>query len=178
MKEVRCRVELKDTIEGLYHKYATEIQRMCYLYLGDYQLAEDATQETFVKVYRNYAKFNHKSSEKTWITRIAINTCKDFLQRKLNQKWTVSDEEFEACLYETPQKKNVYSEVENTMLLTGAINRLDVAYREIVVLYYYQELSTKEIAGILKLPRTTVEFRLKEARKILKRELKGEYFNE
>lgn len=55
--------------EQLYREYATGIQRMCYLYLGDCQMAEDAMQETFVKVFRNYDKFHGKSSIKTWITK-------------------------------------------------------------------------------------------------------------
>ncbi len=57
-------------------EYGDSILRMCFLYLKDYHLAEDAAQETFLKAARSYDTFTHASSEKTWLTRIAINCCK------------------------------------------------------------------------------------------------------
>ena len=63
------------------------------------------------------------------------------------------------------------------MVLSRAIGRIEDKYREVVVLFYYQELSTKEIAQIINIPRTTVEFRLKKAREILKNDLRGVVFD-
>ena len=51
--------------------------RLCYVYLRDEELARDAVQETFLKAYRGWAAFRGESSQKTWLTRIAVNTCKD-----------------------------------------------------------------------------------------------------
>lgn len=59
-------------LERLMNEYGDAIFRMCYLYLKDYHLAEDAVQETFIKVMKAYNTFQHRSSEKTWIIRIAI----------------------------------------------------------------------------------------------------------
>lgn len=53
---------------------------MCFLYLKDIRLAADAVQDTFVKVYTSYSQFEGKASEKTWIMRIAINVCKNYLR--------------------------------------------------------------------------------------------------
>ncbi len=170
----------EEIIAGLYREYATGILRMCYLYLGDYQLAEDAMQETFVKVFRNYGKFHGESEVKTWITRIAINCCKDFLEElKTKHPLFMTDEEFEAQLEEKPgsREKSAYSMAEDRMVLSRAIGRIEDKYREVVVLFYYQELSTKEIAQIINIPRTTVEFRLKKAREILKNDLRGVVFD-
>ena len=58
-----------DDIEAIYREYGNDILRMSYLYLKDKHLAEDALQETFVRVIRFYSKFNHKSSIK-----VAVNT--------------------------------------------------------------------------------------------------------
>ena len=55
---------------------------MCYLYLKDYYLAEDATQETFIKAMKSYDSFLHNSNEKTWLIRIAINSCKNIMRTK------------------------------------------------------------------------------------------------
>ncbi len=61
----------------LMKNYETDVVRLCFLYLRDLSLAEDAAQETFLKVYRSIGMFRRESSEKTWLMRIAINTCKD-----------------------------------------------------------------------------------------------------
>ena len=60
-------------LEHLMNEYGDTILRMCYLYLKDYQLAEDAVQETFLKALKHYGSFQHQCSEKTWLIRIAIN---------------------------------------------------------------------------------------------------------
>ena len=74
-----------DDIEAIYREYGNDILRMSYLYLKDKHLAEDALQETFVRVIRFYSKFNHKSSIKTWVTQIAINVCKDMLRSRTSE---------------------------------------------------------------------------------------------
>ena len=66
--------------EQLMRQYENAVLRTCFLYLSDRALAEDAAQDTFMKVWRNMEKFEHRNncSEKTWIMRIAINTAKDY----------------------------------------------------------------------------------------------------
>jgi len=71
--------------EELVDFYQTSLLRMCYLNLHDLGLAEDAVQETFVKAYRAMPSFRGDSDVKTWLMRIAINTCRD-MQRGTWQK--------------------------------------------------------------------------------------------
>lgn len=167
--------DYKDVFEGLYREYGTGILRMCYLYLGNRQMAEDAMQETFVKVFRHYGDFRGKSNVKTWITRIAINVCKDMLAECHDTKITMWEDEYERQFDESVQNnhKSGFYLVEEKMMLTQAICRLEEKYREVVVLFYYQEMSTKEIAKVMEIARTTVEFRLKKARAYLKKDLEG-----
>ena len=163
-----------EVIEQLYCEYATTIQRVCFLYLGNVAASEDALQETFIKVYQRYLSFQGKSEPKTWITRIAINTCKDML-RKRQREENIQIEEFHKMeIY--PVK--VCDESSEKLMITTAIQELARELREVVILYYYQELTTKEIGNILRIPRTTVEFRLKKARQELKRKIKEEYLYE
>jgi RNA polymerase sigma-70 factor (ECF subfamily) len=65
-------------LEAWLTEYGDAVLRMCYLYLADRMLAEDAMQDTFVKVWRGMKNRRNESSAKTWILRIAINTCKDY----------------------------------------------------------------------------------------------------
>ena len=64
-------------IEQMVVRHQLPLLRLCYAYLHDEELAKDAVQETFIKAYQNLEDFRESSSEKTWLTRIAINTCKD-----------------------------------------------------------------------------------------------------
>lgn len=64
-------------LEDAMLRYEESLLRMCFAYLGDTSLAEDAVQETFLKAYQSLDSFRGDASEKTWLLRIAINTCKD-----------------------------------------------------------------------------------------------------
>jgi len=158
-----------DKITELFKEHSNELLRLSYLYLKDIQHAEDAVSETFLKAYQNYGKFRGDSSEKTWLTKIAINTCKN-IQRSKSYK--------ETSLSETLPAKFSHRATENRVCVSSEIMKLPVKYREVVLLYYYRELTTKEIAKLLKIPRTTVDYRLRYAKDLLKQTLKEDFFNE
>ena len=65
------------TLNRFAEQYQTELLRMCCLYLRDAELAKDAVQETYLKAYRALDSFRGECAEKTWLLRIAINTCRD-----------------------------------------------------------------------------------------------------
>lgn len=164
-------MDTKEIIEDIYRKYALNIQRVCYLYLGNIDACEDATQETFLKAYEKYNSFHKKSDIKTWLTRIAINTCKDMLRKEKRKSLDIKVIEENQFLAETPE-----GAVEK-MVVTDTIRKLPCELREVVILFYYQGFNTKDIGNILKIPRTTVEFRLKKARSEMKKVIKEEKLN-
>ena len=65
-------------LEAWITEYGSDVLRVCAAYLCDRALAQDAVQDTFVKVWRKMDGYRSESSAKTWIMRIAINTCKDY----------------------------------------------------------------------------------------------------
>ena len=67
----------EERLNQLVTLYERDLLRMCFVYLHDAALAEDAVQETFLKAYKALPSFREEASEKTWLMRIAINTCKD-----------------------------------------------------------------------------------------------------
>ena len=77
-------------LEHMVDLYQLPLLRLCYAYLHDEELAKDAVQETFIKAYRNLNRFDRRSSEKTWLNRIAINTCKDMCKSGFLQHITLS----------------------------------------------------------------------------------------
>ena len=152
------REDKKAEFEKIYLDYSENIFRVCLLMLKGPRLSEDAAQETFYKALCNYGRFKANSSAKTWLTRIAINVCKDRLKKKSS--------------HETPQEDVdilSYSEnIDTRLTVTEAINSLPIELREVVVLYYYQQLTHKEISGILGISVPNVAYRLRSAKEKLK----------
>ncbi|WP_097014603.1 sigma-70 family RNA polymerase sigma factor [Anaerocolumna aminovalerica] len=148
-------------VSDLMQKYADSVLRMCYLYLKDYHLAEDVTQETFIRVMKNYDKFRRESSIKTWIMQIAINLCKNQMKT-----WWYKRQNFD----DVPEiaYDPCYDGFMDRQELFDKINKLSPKYKEIILLYFYQELSVSEIAEVLKLKGSAVKVRLFRAREQLK----------
>lgn len=92
-------------------KYGNQVLRICYIYLKDYNLSEDATQETFIKVYNKYYLFNGKSSEITWITKIAINICNDYLRTAWLRKIVIGISHNNEQFAYNAESKNIESQV-------------------------------------------------------------------
>ena len=151
----------EELFKKLVTQYGNSILRMCYMYLKDYQLAEDVTQETFLQVWNKYETFENKSSEKTWITRIAINRCKNCMRASWFKR--VSIEELPE-IFENDSSEMIL----NKGTISLKIMKLPQKYREVILLYYYQELSVKEISAVLNQKETTILQRLKRARECLK----------
>lgn len=165
---IEAQEELVD-IERIIQEYGDSLLRMCTLYLKDEQLAEDAVQETFIKVYEKYHTFNHTSEEKTWIMRIAINTCKNYMRGSWFKRITTGFD------LETISKERVdvgLEKKEQQEELVKEIIRLSPKYKEVILLYYYQEMSIREIAQILHIKEGTVKVRLQRARQQLGVQLK------
>lgn len=163
--------DLEQIFTELVNSHQTSLLRMCYLNLHDAGLAEDAVQETFVKAYRALPGFRGECSMKTWLMRIAINTCRD-MQRGSWLKHisrTVS-------LDQLAEPSESFS--EDALAVNIEIARLPVKLRETVLLYYYQNMKIEEIADILGIAVSSASERLKRAKEKLRYALKEVYFNE
>lgn len=155
------------TVEELIDRYGDDILRICLLYLGDRQLAEDAFQETFIKAWRNAGTFRGESSVRTWLVQIAVNTCKSTLRSgwfRMRKKAGNVEELLNLPAKEQPMDLD----------LTQAVCLLPGKYREVVTLCYYEGMKLREIAQLLNLPVNTVSTRLRKARRLLHAELKGD----
>lgn len=159
--------------ERMVNEYGDTLLRMCYLYLRDYHLAEDAVQETFIKAMKSYDSFNQKSSEKTWITSIAINTCKNIMRNHWFQMVRGNVDAQGTAVDDNP-----IDDFHTKDSVTGAIMKLGANDRKIIILYYYQELSVKEIAGIIGKTHNTALQRLNRARIKLKKILMEDGYDE
>lgn len=152
-------------MERLVAQYGSALLRMCCAYLGDAYLADDAVQDTFIKIYRSWRIFDTPAAEKAWVMRVAVNVCKDYLRSAWRRKVHLV-EEYPEIAGEQDQPK------EDNILLEE-IMALKPRYRQVILLHYYQQLSVGEIARILSAPQSTVSVRLRRARAILQKRLEA-----
>jgi len=158
-------------IEKLIDLYGNDVLRIATMYIKNLTIAEDIFQEVFLKVTKKLHLFKNESSEKTWIIRITINTCKDYLKSAWKTK-VIPSEDISEQITETTNPDNKLLSTEASQLILTEILNLPVIYKDVVLLYYYKSFSTIEIANILKIAEATVRTRLKRAREILKDSLK------
>lgn len=155
-------------IDQLMDKYGQSILQLTYSYVGNRAIAEDLTQEVFVKCYQKLDQYQKKSSLKSWLWRIAINHCKDYLRSWHHNHIVVSDEK---AKYTSSREKEVENQViqryEDEQLVKTVLSLQDT-YREVIYLYYFEELSIKEISYLTNVNQNTIKTRLKRAKEILK----------
>ena len=155
------------TIEKLIVQFQTPLLRLCYIQLQDRALAEDAVQETFLKAYRSFDQFRGECSEKTWLTRIAVNTCRDYQRggwfRHVDRNVT-------------PEMLPVAADTQPDMEdydLSLAVMKLPRKLKEVILLYYYYDMGTEEIAETLGIAQSSVSNRLRRGREKLRGLLEG-----
>ncbi len=149
-------------------QYGDELLRMGFLYLKDVSLAQDALQDTFLKASKGKEGFRGDAELKTWLVRIYINCCKDYLRKSKRLKLP-GDEALEKMEGGSP-------ETDDTVL--SEIMNLKPMYREVILLYYYEGYKSKEIAVITKTSEKNINVRLQRARETLKSRLEGWYYDE
>ena len=170
--------------EQLVSMHQDRIFNLCLWMLGDRQEADDAAQETFIKVYRSLAAFQFKSAFSTWLYRIAVNTCKTrfgslgfrFSKKATRLGHSLSGEDRGTPLEITDPAPSQVEALENKQLaatIMQAIATLPKARRTVVVLRDVEGLSYEEIAAVTGYRMGTVKSRLTRGRRQLQDKLKG-----
>ncbi|WP_416151190.1 sigma-70 family RNA polymerase sigma factor [Salipaludibacillus sp. HK11] len=165
----------KDLLEDLLDEYGTELKHIAFFYLKDRELAEDIIQEVFISCFKNLHTFRYESSYKTWLIKITVNKCKDSLK-----KWSFKNifyrekikDPIENC---TPEKK-VIEKTVNENLATEVL-QLPLKFREVIILFYYEELSLIEISLVLKINVNTIKSRLSRAKENLRKSIERSDFD-
>lgn len=157
----------EENLRRLMALHKNDLMRLCYVYLRDAALAEDAVQETFIKAYQALDRFRSGSSERTWLTRIAINTCKDM---KRNSWFRLFDRR--VTLDQLPEPVGSCLTPDDGQLMEDILNLPD-REKDVVLMYYYQGMSVREIGEALDLAVSTVSKRLDKARQRLRGMLEG-----
>lgn len=154
------------TLEAWMQQYGTRVLHLAYFYMKDRQLAEDVAQDVFIKAYQAMDDFRGDSAAFTWLYRITVNLCRDRL-RMAYYRHTVLPGELPVgpAIEDGPEEAAIKG--SQRQAVAKLVLELPDHYRESLALYYFQELSTTEIAHITGEPEGTIKTRLHRARKIL-----------
>lgn len=156
-------------IVGRFRGYALELARAL---VGDGQLAEDAVQQAFMRAVGSWGSLRDAGAFPAWLRQIVRTECDHIRRRKVLPRATVGeDEEGVAGAEDSPLDAAIGKELAETV--RQAVRALPVMNREAVKLYYLDERSCSEVAGILQVPEGTVKRRLYDARELLRQELRG-----
>lgn len=164
-------------IEALIRKYGNDVLRTAYMYVKDIHVAEDIFQEVFIKVYKNLSTFVGNSSIKTWIIRITINTCKDYLKSAYNRR-VVPMTEYQEDAISTESDYDEVEKRDTNHLIKESVLSLPAKYRDVVLCVYFNDMSIAEAAKTLKIAEGTAKSRLARARQKLKDILEGRISDE
>lgn len=166
----------EEHLEYLMLRFGKKVYQLAYYFLRDRQMAEDIYQEVFLRVYVNLDKFRQESSYYSWIYKITVNLCKDYLKsatfRRIVTVGTAKDFN-ESCR----ESNKLFEQVEGGEVFSHVMD-LPEKYRVPICLYYIDDLPVSEIADILKISQNNVKIRLHRGREKLKKLLSGSTVNE
>lgn len=147
--------------------YANMIQRICFYHLKNKADTEDIFQNVFLKYMLCDKEFKNEEHKKSWLIRVAVNACKDYLKSAFRKKTVPLD---------ALNDKDIYIEEDKEVL--GAVLSLPAKYKDVIYLYYYEGYSAVEIGTILGKKENTVYSLLSRGRRLLKDKLGGDGFGE
>jgi RNA polymerase sigma-70 factor (ECF subfamily) len=162
--------------------YKDKIFHLAYRMLNNKHEAEDAVQETFLRVYTNLHRYDENQKFSTWIFRIATNHCIDRLRKRKHTAYSLDAEmpdgegnDYYSMLAshdDLPEKQIILSETQQQ--IRKAIDALPEKYKAVVILRYLQDMSLQEISDVLDMPVTTVKTRVHRGREYLRKKLEPE----
>ena len=149
--------------DQLYRRYMQKVYSKCISMLKDETRAIDATQEIFLKIYLNLAKFDERSKFSTWIYSITYNYCIDYLRKKKKETklFAKENDNLPDIVEEVPDNELLEMEVSR---LKEVLERLRADDRAILLMKYQDEMQIKEIAVALNKTESAIKMKIKRAK--------------
>ena len=156
-------------IDSIIDRYQNMVYGLALARTGSRADSDDVFQEVFLAYCQSGKTFRDEEHRKAWLLRTTVNQCRRVTSSSWRQKTVpLSEREDEPVQFREQSENEVWS----------ALQELAVDYRLPIYLFYFQELSTQEIAKTLSIRPGTVRMRLTRGREQLREKLKGVYFNE
>lgn len=168
----------KEALKMLVSRYAKPVYTFVFRLSGNADEATDITQETFVKAWKNFKKYDPAKKFSTWIFTIARNTSIDWLRKRrpllfsdMNNEDEGRDGFGETIADEELLQHELFERKETELLIEGALRAVPVEHRTIILLHTNEGLTFEEIATIMKKPMNTVKSQYRRALGMMKKHL-------
>lgn len=165
----RLPLRTEGSIDQVIEAYKSTVYGIAFTRTKSHCDADDIFQEVFLTYYRKQPQFNDEEHRKAWLINVTINCTKKLLSKKqyntIELTEALTDAVFE---FQSEEDTSVYT----------ALCELPEKYRIILYLYYFEELSVKEISKMLKIRPSTVRTQMTRGREFMRKKLKGEIFYE
>jgi RNA polymerase sigma factor (sigma-70 family) len=147
----------------LYDKYSYKVYSRCLSLLKDVALAQDATQEVFLKIYLNLSKFSERSQFSTWVYSITYNFCIDLIRRKKKQQALFTDdiERMPDIADDAHDEEILALEADR---LKEVMDQIPIGDKAILLMKYHDDMQIKEIAEALDKTESAIKMKLKRAK--------------
>lgn len=151
-----------DEIDIVIQKNYMSIYKYCYYHVGNSDVAQDITQEVFLKFLKQIDRYKEYGKLKNYLYVIAKNCIRDYIRKVKEVNLETVIERFDS---------GGIDKKLDQLSIWEALNFLEEVEKEIIILRYYQDLRIKDISQVMDIPASTVRYKLKNAEKILKRRL-------
>lgn len=153
----KCKEGDRKAFSMLIKSYEKDLYRVAIAMTKNNDDALDCIQEAILQAFKNISSLLHEEYFKTWLIKILINKCNEMLYKKKR-----------IILFSEYQSEDSYSYNTEVIEVRDAVNKLEESLKLLVVLYYFEDMSIKDIAESLNIPEGTVKSRLARAREKLK----------
>jgi RNA polymerase sigma-70 factor (ECF subfamily) len=172
---------MDSVFDELYHKYHHDVFQFLFYMVRNKEHAEDLVQEVYIRVFKSYARFEGKSSEKTWLFSIARNVAIDFFRKQKGWKerflekfdWSIS-----GVKDEYPIPEEIAVQKEEIKHVYNCLEYCTIDQRSVIILRYLQDLSIAETAKALGWTESKVKTTQHRSLKVLKRQMEMFYAKE
>ena len=158
-------------LEVLYEQYKNQIYTLCIKLVYFKDLADDLFSETWVRVAEKQHQIDYKKSPANWIYTICLNIYRKSIRKKQIENMLDNDAEIMNIKDERFHAEEDLIRRETSLQLQTSLMKLNDKYRLPIILFYFKELSYNDISTIMKLPLSTVKFRLNQGKMLLKKEM-------
>lgn len=160
----------KEAFYILVSENKNEIYKMAYLYTHQSDCASDIFQNTVYRAFKSIKKLKDPLLFNTWLMRITINCCRDFLKKKkqiTDNELQGVEEDFDP-IAAIEDEENVFESLCTKIDIQQAMEQLDISLRTVILLRFYKDLSLAQISEVLECPLSTVKTRLYRALTVLR----------
>ncbi len=147
-------------VENFVRKYYPKIFQYCLLHIRDRGDAEDLTQETFLKFFQSFERYQHRGKCSAFLYAIASNACRDYYRK--------AKEQYVEEIPERAEEDREMGTAEIRMDVENAVARLPEELKETAILFFFQGMKQREIAKLMDIKLSLVKYRVTRAKKLLR----------